>query len=85
MAGVAYYFLARCLSTIHGKDSTLAVALGKDKKGILSVIIYALGIGSSFINPWLGLASYIVVAGMWFIPDKRIENLMTDKKPEAIL
>ena len=76
MAGVAYYFLAHCLAGLHGKDSTLAAALGRDWKGKLSVVIYAVGIGLTFINPWLGLAMYALVAAMWFIPDKRIEKVL---------
>ncbi len=74
MAGIAYYFLAHSLSSLHGKDSTLAAALGNDRKGKLSVAIYAFGIGLSFINPWLGLTMYALVAAMWFITDKRIEK-----------
>jgi uncharacterized membrane protein len=74
MAGIAYYFLAHCLAGIHGKDSTLAEALGKDWKGISSVVIYIVGIGLSFVNPLLGLSAYVLVACMWFIPDRRIEK-----------
>ncbi len=40
MAGMAYYILAQCLLKIHGKDSLLSLAIGKDKKGIISVILY---------------------------------------------
>jgi len=84
MAGTAYYFLAHCLSNIHGKESALAKALGNDRKGKLSVIIYAIGIGLSFISPWLGFGSYTLVAAIWFIPDRRIEKNMDihPKKPE---
>jgi uncharacterized membrane protein len=74
MAGIAYYFLAHCLAAIHGKDSILAKALGKDRKGILSVLFYMIGIGLSFFNSWLGFAMYIVVAAVWFVPDRRIEK-----------
>lgn len=76
MAGIAYYMLAKCLIKTHGKDSTLAIAINKDRKGVVSVVIYALGIGLSFISPWLGLTMYFIVAAMWFIPDKRIENTL---------
>jgi len=55
MAGVAYYILAHCLVSIHGKQSTLAVALGKDCKGILSVVFYAIGVACAFINNWISL------------------------------
>ena len=74
MAGVAYYILAQCLVQAHGKESTLGIAIGKDRKGLTSVIIYAIGIGLSFIKPWMGLSSYVLVAGIWFIPDRRIEK-----------
>jgi uncharacterized membrane protein len=76
MSGVAYYMLAQCLIAVNGKNSTLAIALGKDKKGATSVIVYGLGIGASFINSWIGIACYVFVACMWFMPDKRIEEKM---------
>jgi len=74
MAGIAYYLLAHCLASLHGKESTLSVALGKDWKGISSVIIYAIGIALCFYNSWISLFLYAFVAAMWFIPDKRIEK-----------
>lgn len=74
MAGVAYYFLAHCLANVHGKDSLIAQALGKDIKGIVSVIMYIIGIGLSFIHHWFGFACYTLVAAIWFIPDRRIEK-----------
>jgi uncharacterized membrane protein len=80
MAGVAYYILAHSLIGLHGKNSTLAEAFGRDWRGILSVTFYAVGIGLSFIKPWLGFATYALVAAIWFIPDKRIENKLADEK-----
>jgi uncharacterized membrane protein len=74
MAGVAYYILAHCLTAVHGKDSVLAQAIGKDKKGIISVFLYIIGIACSFINPWIGFSIYVIVAAIWFIPDRRIEK-----------
>ena len=83
MAGVAYYFLAHSLAGLHGKNSTLAEAFGNDWKGILSVVSYAVGIGLSFIRPWLGMLIYATVAIIWFIPDTRIEKRITgDKRSE---
>jgi uncharacterized membrane protein len=74
MASLAYYFLARSLVAIHGKDSVIGIAIGNDWKGKISEVIYASGIALSFLNAWLGLAMYVLVAAMWFIPDKRIES-----------
>lgn len=79
MNGVAYTFLALSLSRLHGAHSTIALAIGKDKKGKLSILIYAVGIGLSFINNWAGFACYVMVACMWFIPDKRIVKAMEER------
>ncbi|MBA2423676.1 MAG: DUF1211 domain-containing protein [Chitinophagales bacterium] len=74
MAGIAYYILAHALITLHGKNSTISAAIGKDQKGIISIVIYAVAIGLSFVNAWIGLALYALVAAIWFIPDRRIEK-----------
>lgn len=74
MAAVAYYLLAHSLMNLHGKNSTLAKALGKDRKGIVSIIINATAIGAAFITPWISLGLYGVIAIIWIIPDKRIEK-----------
>jgi uncharacterized membrane protein len=73
-SGVAYYILARALLRCHGEDSPFAAALGSDLKGKTSLVIYATAIGLCFVHPWIGLALYVVVAAMWFIPDRRFEK-----------
>lgn len=74
MAGVAYYFLAHCLTDLHGKNSSFTKALGNDKKGKISVLIYAVGIALCFVHPLIGFSLYVLVAIMWFVPDKRFES-----------
>ncbi|MBX7246257.1 MAG: TMEM175 family protein [Candidatus Sumerlaeaceae bacterium] len=78
MAGVAYFILVRVLLGIHPGDSKLAVAIGRDIKGLISVVIYAVAIGLSFLNQWLAVGLYVVVALIWLIPDRRIENVIGD-------
>jgi uncharacterized membrane protein len=73
MSSVAYLILARRLVAGHGAASPLAVAIGKDRKGSASMVLYAVGVALAFVHPWLGFAVYIGVAMMWFIPDRRIE------------
>lgn len=73
LAAVAYYLLAHCLVDLHGKNSDFAKALGRDRKGVISVVLYLVGIGLSFIHPLLGFCTYVVVALIWFVPDKRFE------------
>ncbi len=85
MAGIAYYIMSRCLIRLNGEKSMLAQAVGKDKKGILSVIIYAAAIPLAFLNASISLIMYAVVAAIWFIPDKRIEKRMIDKEFNEIM
>jgi uncharacterized membrane protein len=76
-SAIAYYILARVLVASHGKDSALASALGEDFKGKVSVLIYAVAIGLSFVNSWFACILYSLVAVMWLIPDRRIEKTLT--------
>lgn len=74
----AFYILARALIALHGRDSDLAVALGKDVKGRASALAYALAIPLAFLNAWLACGIYVTVAVMWLIPDRRIEKKLTE-------
>jgi uncharacterized membrane protein len=76
MAGVAYFVLSRLLISHHGKDSALAIALGKDYKGIASLVFYLIAIVLSFKDSRISIALYVMVALMWFIPDRRIEKVV---------
>ena len=74
MSGVAYYFLVRRILAHHGKESRVATALGSDFKGKISVLLYMVAVPLAFVNRWIAFAIYIVVAGTWFIPDRRLER-----------
>jgi uncharacterized membrane protein len=80
MAGAAYYLLAKALVALHGNESRLAVAIGRDVKGMRSLVIYALAVPLAFVNRWIAFALYVVVAVMWFIPDRRIERVLVSEK-----
>jgi uncharacterized membrane protein len=74
MAGVAYFILVRALLALHGGDSVLAEAIGKDFKGIISVALYLVAVVLTLFSPIPALAIYVLVAVMWLIPDRRIER-----------
>jgi uncharacterized membrane protein len=78
LSGLAYYILSRALITVNGKDSALAKAVGKDFKGVLSLVIYAVAVGLSLVHTWISIALYISVAVIWFIPDPRIEHVILE-------
>lgn len=81
MCGLAYYILAKMLVKLHGKSSTLAIAIGRDKKGILSLVFYFIAIVLAFVNAWVSLGLIVFVAAMWFIPDRRIEKKLVTEDP----
>ena len=78
LAAIAYYILARVLVSHHGTDSTLAVALGSDFKGRISIVIYLAAIAVAFPAPLLACALYAVVSMMWLIPDRRFERVLLE-------
>lgn len=75
-AAIAYFILQKAIIKIHGTDGLLAKALGKDLKGKISPVLYVIGIAGAFFSIWISASIYILVAIMWLIPDKRIENAL---------
>jgi len=74
MAAISFTILVRTMIAVHGRDSLLAKAVGADNKGKLSILLYLLGIASTFVSAWLGFGLYSIVAMIWLVPDTRIEK-----------
>ena len=79
-AGFSYNILQRTIIAVKGRDSRLAVALGDDLKGKLSLILYLSAIALAFVRPWIAIVTYVTVAVMWLVPDTRIESLVKKMK-----
>jgi uncharacterized membrane protein len=80
MAAVAYYILERSIISQQGHDSVLASALACDWKEKVSPILYLLAVPLSFWLPWAANAIYVLVAVLWFVPDRRIERAFSEKE-----
>ncbi|MBK8553234.1 MAG: DUF1211 domain-containing protein [Ignavibacteria bacterium] len=76
MAAIAYWILQTLIISKNGKDSALAVAVGKDWKGKLSPVLYITAILASFYVPLVSGCIYVLVALIWLIPDTRIERTL---------
>jgi uncharacterized membrane protein len=74
MAGIAYLILQRGILHVEGPQSALAAAMGRDKKGKLSLLLYVLAIATALKYPGVADALYLLAALMWLIPDRRIEH-----------
>ena len=73
-AAVAYSLLVRALLAVHEQDPALARAVGSDFKGNLSLALYVIAIPLAFVSSWLACAVFVAVAGIWLVPDTRIER-----------
>ncbi|MFZ4542185.1 MAG: TMEM175 family protein [Rickettsiales bacterium] len=86
MTATAYFIFIRALVMLHGKNSALVTALGRDVKGVVSLFLYAAAITASFFEPLISMGLYVSVALMWFIPDPRVTRVMEmrlSKSPKA--
>ena len=79
MCGVAYYILQGRILAHEGRDSLLAQAIGRDWQGRLSPVLYAVAIAAAFFHTAISGAIYVLVAVIWFIPDARIERVISNK------
>jgi uncharacterized membrane protein len=76
MPAIAYLLLQKAILRKQGARSVLAKALGQDLKGKLSALLYIAGIALAFVNPWMSIALYVLVAAIWLVPDRRIERVI---------
>jgi uncharacterized membrane protein len=80
MAAIAYWILQRAIIGAQGPGSVLKKAVGVDWKGKTSPVLYLIGIAAAFRSPWLAQCLYLLVAMLWFVPDRRIENALVRKE-----
>ena len=78
MPAIAYYLLQTTIVHQQGKHSVLASALGRDVKGKISPLLYAAAVALAFVDAWLSIAIYALVAVMWLVPDRRIEKVLRE-------
>jgi uncharacterized membrane protein len=79
MAGFSYWLLQNCIVKMMGPQSALAAEIGKDVKGKLSLLLYIIGIATTFWNQWISQAIYVTVALIWLIPDPRLEKALSSE------
>lgn len=80
MASIAYYILVRVIIASQGAGSKLKAAVGKEKKGMISSLLYLVAIGLAFVHQFFADAIYILVALMWLVSDRRIEKKLAAKR-----
>ncbi len=84
MAAYSYLVLQQAIIAADGPSSPLAKAVGADRKGRLSRLVYLAAIAGAFVRPWIAWALYVAVALFWFVPDRRIERTLKREAAERL-
>jgi len=79
MAAIAFWILQRQIIASQGPDSLLKKAVGNNWKGKMSPLLYLIGTAAAFRSAALAQILYLVVALLWFVPDRRIEHVLVHK------
>ena len=78
LAAVSYTILQILIIAQQGEHSKLEEAVGKDRKGKISMLFYIVAIPLAFVNQWISDGLYVLVALMWLVPDRRIESKLDE-------
>ncbi|MGH7561369.1 MAG: TMEM175 family protein [Gemmatimonadales bacterium] len=78
MSAIAWRLLLAAICALEGEESPLIRAVGRDRKGAISTVLYIAGLALAFVVPWMGMALYVLVALVWLVPDRRIEAILRD-------
>ncbi|MFE5322345.1 TMEM175 family protein [Paenibacillus sp. NPDC056579] len=79
LAAIAYRLLQKAILKQHPSDSAIVAAMGKDIKGKASPLLYLLAVVAAYISPWVACFFFVLMAVIWFMPDKRIESVLRGK------
>lgn len=77
---IAYTLLQNALLAVNGPDTAFARAIQADFKGKASLALYVCAIGFAFVSPKISDALFVVVAVIWFIPDRRFEPAIAGRR-----
>jgi uncharacterized membrane protein len=73
---IAFTLLTLALLALHESSSQLAQAIGRDRKGKVSLAVYVLALACAFVVPWVSIALIVAVAIIWFVPDRRVVRVL---------
>ena len=83
LAGAAYYVLVRMLIRAHGQPAAFGEAIGRDVKGKLSSVLFAIAIPIALMAPLVAMLINVGVVVMWLVPDRRMESVIRSDRPNA--
>jgi len=80
ISGISYSIFGLHIEKKNKNPEKFAKAFsGLKIKSIISILLYATAFASAFINTIVSCILFFVVAILWFIPDKKIETILSDE------
>lgn len=79
LAALSYWLLQRSIVNQHSSDSSFFLAMGTDWKAKVSPILYLAAALTAYVSPWIAGFFFVLVAAIWFMPDKRIEHALKER------
>jgi uncharacterized membrane protein len=84
LSAMAWYVMQTAIIRAQGEASALKNALGSDRKGKISPVLYFGGILLAFVDTAISDALYVLVALIWLIPDRRIERALERSRHDRL-
>jgi uncharacterized membrane protein len=76
VCGISYTILQKTIEACHHENTELKHLMKKQtRKGLLSVVLYTSAIGLAWINSYIAVGIFFLVAIIWLVPDKEIEKI----------
>ncbi|PYI52463.1 TMEM175 family protein [Paenibacillus flagellatus] len=76
LAAFSYRLLQRMIMHQHSGESSFVVTMGKDWKVKLSPLLYLIAVLTAYLHTGISCFFFVLVAVIWFVPDKRIEHVV---------
>ncbi len=80
MDAIAYALLQKALLAVNGSDTPFAKAVKGGLKEKISLVLYVCAIGVAFVMPAISDTLFVLVAMIWFIPDRRFEPVIAGRR-----
>ena len=79
MPSIAFAILVYAIVRTPG-SAALAAELGRDWKGKVSTVVYAVGIPVALVAPLVAVAMFVGIAALWIVPDRRFERVVSAER-----
>ena len=79
LCGISYTILQVTIENCHRTDTRLTGIMHRQRgKGMASIFFYTAAIALAYVNTLISGILFVIVAVLWLIPDKKIEEIVNE-------